>query len=328
MSVSHFSIAPIGFDELEIRYFTAVLYLAETRLHQRWQVVNTGDADFFVLPAQHPQDGLPPERCFIYAAEALSDKHIVVDASGIPSVSSLVAVLARAEGTTLLERPQALPPVADPVTPSVKEPEPLPERLSGDDKVFYPEDGLLKALLDDSPEPIWIVVDKTIDIWLDPVQSLYYSQANLEELMPYCTADSRILINTMTASELQRLVEKRQIAAKPLNNLIWYVAFKSSQGRLLAGNSPDDIVHLKGWPNLRLPEGRDFIKLAAFMHNNTLALADIAEATRLPLPKIYNFYNACYLVGLIEKSAVAQRNEKPLDADRRNLLDRIRTRLK
>ncbi|MDD5273461.1 MAG: hypothetical protein PHU14_12165 [Methylovulum sp.] len=84
---------------------------------------------------------------------------------------------------------------------------------------------------------------------------------------------------------------------------------------------------MKGWPNLRLPEGRDFIKLAAFMHNNSMPLPAIAEATRLPLEQVHNFYNACYLVGLIEKVEAVQRHERTTSVERQNLLGKLRNRL-
>jgi hypothetical protein len=118
------------------------------------------------------------------------------------------------------------------------------------------------------------------------------------------------------------------LSANPLNNLIWYITFKASQGRLLEGNYPYDTVHLSGWPNLRLPEARNFIKLAAFMHSNTLPLVEIAKMTRIPLPQVFDFYNACHLIGLVDKGHAVKIHQKEMDPERQGLLQKIRDRLK
>ncbi|MDD5273462.1 MAG: hypothetical protein PHU14_12170 [Methylovulum sp.] len=209
MPVNGLAIKLIGFDNLESDYFTAILDLAEALLHQEWQVVTTETPDFFVFSEEglksNVSPDVPPARCFFYGAENTSDKHIAVN-NRVPSLHSLVDVLNRAGAN--------FRPAED------------------EDTLFKPSQGLLKALLNRDNNPVWLAV-AGVDIWLDPAHGLYYCLVALEGLVPCCGADKTVETHVMTALELQQLVAKQNIPPKPLNNLIWYLVFKTSQGRLL-----------------------------------------------------------------------------------------------
>jgi predicted transcriptional regulator len=87
-------------------------------------------------------------------------------------------------------------------------------------------------------------------------------------------------------------------------------------------------VTLKSWPDLRLFKCIDYAKVATFMKNNAAPLEMIAEYTDIPLAEVNNFYNACYLMGLIEKRNQIEINKKNLSNERLSLLSKINARLK
>lgn len=359
MSVNHLLIRLIGFSKQEAEHFSAILDLAETRLQHPWRITDTGKADFFVLIDEGcRQDailsGIPDGRCLVYAQEKRYGNQILLNAGEqLPSIKSLIEALNYAQNQAIPNVP-AVPITQAAATDSweiAATPSAAPEKpttqaglngnahptattaqasppLVGTDHFFDPEQGLLKALLAFKESPVWIAINKETNIWIDPIQGFYYCHKTLEDLVSYCQPDdSQLLIHQISPIELQMIVIKDELVSKPLNDLIWCAAFRLSKGRLLVGHQPEDAVHLGNWPNLRLPEGRNFIKLAAFMRNNTLSLPEIAQMTGQALGDVYNFYNACYLVDLIEKNAAPQYHEKPMDEERRDLLDRIRGRL-
>ena len=214
------------------------------------------------------------------------------------------------------------------VSPESVNPAAISENYADDRHVFYPNQGLMKALLAAKTDLTWIVINNEVDVWIDPIKGHYYSWADLEQFASFCTPTIPLTIKTISQTALQDTIAKHKLSPNPVNNLIWYIAFKASQGRLLENNSPYDTVHLSGWPNLRLPEARNFIKLAAFMHSNTLPLIEVAKITRIPLPQVFDFYNACYLIGLVEKGHDIKIHQKEIDSERHGLLQKIRDRLK
>jgi len=215
-----------------------------------------------------------------------------------------------------------------PISPDPVKPAPVSEQFADGHPVFYPNQGLLKALLAAKTDLTLIVINYEVDLWLDPIAGLFYCWADLEQFASFCAPAIPLSVKPVSQKVLQDNIAKHKLSPNPLNNLIWYTAFKASQGRLLEGNSPYDTVHLSGWPNLRLPEARNLIKLAAFMHANTLPLVEIAKITKIPLPHVFDFYNACCLIGLVEKGHAVKIHQKEIDPERQGLLQKIRDRLK
>jgi hypothetical protein len=135
-------------------------------------------------------------------------------------------------------------------------------------------------------------------------------------------------ISPCSKIELQSVIAIENLKAYPLKDLIWYIVIQTSAGRPIKGHTPTDIVALKSWPDLRLYKCIEYAKPAAFMKNNAAPLEIIASETETTLEKLYDFYNACYLAGLIEKRNQIEINKKSLNADRLELLNRIDARLK
>ena len=96
---------------------------------------------------------------------------------------------------------------------------------------------------------------------------------------------------------------------------------------MIKGYQKGDIVHLKRWPNINLPGCKQLIKLAAYMQSNAVDLDTVQVNTSIPIAQIYNFYNACKVIDLIGHSQTSDIHEKNIDAEQKQLLDRIGKRL-
>jgi hypothetical protein len=360
-SPNYLTIKLIKFSEQETESFSAIFSLAEARLKQNWRVVATEaeTADFFLLTEERLKNsllpGVPPVQCLFYSDEdsgeggdSLAGNHILTDHNGVPRMRSLMEVLNKvgeSPAVSSISMPiasgaqtaaEVTPPAPAPVEtspPPAISAAPVATKVDTDTTAYTEPrpavQSLLKLLLAARTEPVWISAGE-IDLWIVPADGCYYSSASLAQLAAYCTAhaDTLLLDVQISRVEQQRIVAKEKLRPQTLSNLIWYVAFKSSQGRLLKGHTPQDIVHLLRWPDLGVPECRNYVKLAAFMHSNALSLLDIAATTGTPLEALYNFYNACYLTGLIEKAETSQRHEKAIHVEQQELLKKISDRLK
>jgi hypothetical protein len=91
------------------------------------------------------------------------------------------------------------------------------------------------------------------------------------------------------------------LAARPIQELLWYASLCASRGQLLQGCRADQPVRLKRCPDFStLPHGEHDLTLAVSMMAESADLFAVAEATGTPLPKVFDFYNACTMLGLIE----------------------------
>lgn len=339
----------IGFSGHEIENFFAIFYLAERRLKQHWKIVETDSADFFLLTEKSQIDqssylrSLPPERFLLCSsAEIAPDSNsVLVDSNRTPKLSSLILLLNRIGGQIFEEVPVALT-VKDIREPQIKiESEPdqpgvvfdnkLEARLD-DDVFFNPQQGLLKHLLQAQAQPSCVVftLKSHTDcnkIYLHSAEKNYFCQTSLKNLIPYLNAGIELLVEPVSEAKLIAEVEKATLTSKPLSNLIWFVGFQLSQGRLLQGHSDQDTVSLTRWPDLTVHGCEKFVKLAAFMKNNAVSLDTLASETGFSLAQIHDFYNACYLIGLIEKSVKTETHKKASSNDTQSLLRKISNRL-
>lgn len=95
------------------------------------------------------------------------------------------------------------------------------------------------------------------------------------------------------------------MSPKPLGELLWLATISASQGRLIQGSRADDPVRLKHWPDFSvLPHRESYLRLAQFMHESSADLLTVAEETGVPLAEVFDFYNACTILGLIERGNV------------------------
>ncbi|MDD5272560.1 MAG: hypothetical protein PHU14_07565 [Methylovulum sp.] len=341
MSVEKLTIKLLGFSAPEMERFSAILALAESRLQQAWQMTTAEDADFFLLPSEQLKASLAADisaaRCLFYTDDPAIGNLILSDCHKIPRINSLINVLNHRGAQKTIEitaNAEAIPEPASPSSgesappaPIESQPAPSANDQPADTANFAPDHGLLSALLEHHATPILIKAN-TVVICVDPSQKLYYCPLSLTQLIPYFDPGIAPQVKPISVPEMQELVGKAKLPPQPLNNLIWYITFKTSQGRLLQGTAPEDIVRLLHWPDLTIPECGHYAKLAAFMHSNTMRLADIAKTTSYPPASVYDFYNACTVVGMTEKADTVQVHEKVADLKQQTVLRKIRDRLK
>jgi hypothetical protein len=310
----------IGFNTKQIENFSAILTLAESKLNHSWELVQSIPADFFLLSenVQQQKHSLSYECClFISAAESAENEHILlVDRHGLPRLRSVVevfnSVAHKKEQINAMSQQNQVGDNVETVT-TQSEPELIPVVVSKQElvptlrnglvtihkKTSFEPRGLLKLLLNPPANYFVCSPDETF------TKSLIYVCAitktcylfDSTDLESYVTGDIAA-IRTIGQSEFEQ--QTQHLVEKSLKNLIWILTFKLSKGQLLTGHSERNIVRLTDWPDLSINECRDYMKLIAFMRRNALPLSDVAYHTDFNLIEVNNFYNACYLVGLIE----------------------------
>lgn len=334
-----FRLSLIGFNETQTTTFSAVLSLAERALRDSWYITERDDADFFILAIEKCEadalitlKNLPRERCLFCTVEIRPEfdyEHdiLYIATGGLPQLSSLVKVLnyqaahinfsesvsADNSSTTLI------------VTSNV-----VSSNNSND--FFNPNRNFLKLLLQNTEDFLIFrfsspTSSRLLNLYVDGKKKNYYCEASLKELKSYFTIKDAVIVDTLSAVEGHDSVEQFALPLHPLANLIWYVAFELSNGRLLLGHSNEDNVYLTRWPDLGIEGCGKYIKLAAFMRNNITSLSVVASKTNVPLPEVYNFYNACYLIGIVEKADKPELYAKTLDEDKQKTLAKITRRL-
>lgn len=95
------------------------------------------------------------------------------------------------------------------------------------------------------------------------------------------------------------------LSPRPLAGLLWLASLSVSRGRLMQGCRADDPVRLKRLPDFSaLPHRESHVRLAQAMHEVGGDLPSLARRTGLPLGEVYDFFNACAVLGLVERGNV------------------------
>jgi hypothetical protein len=326
-----FGLGLIGFNEQQKEILSALLSLAESRLEHSWQIVNCNMADFFLFSTEKSQSesfivkkNLPVERCLFCSEQAShANNELLVDTKKTPRLGSMIATLNQITGTQNLSNKASSDPVmAQQVDAIISTPASTP---NSDNNSFNPEQFFLKHLLQNTAELFVCSFSSSAGnhkFYVDLAGKVYYGETGLKYLDV-----NEVSIHNLSQEEWDDALKQATLASRPLNNLIWYAAFKLSNGRLLRGHSSRDSIYLTRWPDLGVQECGRYVKLAAFMRNNAVCLTDVAEKTATPLVEVYNFYNACYLIGIVEKTEQSEMCAKVLDEDKQQLLARITNRL-
>lgn len=192
-------------------------------------------------------------------------------------------------------------------------------------------DGVVRrCLLPGSPE-----------VYLVPGENVYYTAASQVEALEILCLAAPFDLTVEALPDWQGLGGKETVqagrmwlrkqapstptnlAARPLPELLWYAALCASRGQLLRGCRADDPVRLKRWPDFSmLPHRESFVALAGFMAEESANLMTVAESTGVALAEVFDFYNACAILGLIERGNVFEPQEYLLGLIQRSLADR------
>jgi hypothetical protein len=198
------------------------------------------------------------------------------------------------------------------------------------DNIFDPASHpFIGRLLDGNIEQkLFFSLSNADELYVDLQSQCYYSAHKLEDLQVYFTCQGKFSLQKLTDNQLQVIVSEQALKPQPLNNLLWYAVFSCSQGNMIVDYQESDIVRLKRWPDINLPGSRELIKLAAYMHSNSVNLQMIQTETKLAMTVVRNFYNACKVIGLIELCQEQDIHEKTMDSDKRELYAKIGKRIK
>lgn len=309
----------IGFSPQQTENFSAILLLAERRLQQPWKIVETMSADFFLVSekARHETDSclsLPRDHCLFYSSTKYTEdaQILLTDSHGLPRLRSMIDAL-----NNITAQAAASNATAE-----------VPQDARTEQGFFNLEQQqLLKQLLHTETQQLTAYTLQTpseqVIIYTYPPKNIYYCALDLTQLDAYFTVQV-VSIQTLNETVWRECIST--LSPKSLRNLIWYITFKTSQGKLLQGHADTDIVCLNNWPDLGLAPCRNYMKLIAFMRHNAVPIAEIAANTQVCLQEVYNFYNACYLVGFIDKKNSIEWCRK--QHHQRDLLDKINGRLK
>lgn len=335
-----FGLGLIGFSEQQKETFEAIMSLAESRLKNAWQIVDLVRADFYLVSAEKLQsealiaeNKLPIERClFCSGQDVRASNEISTDVRNIPRLGSLVEMLNQMASTEILISTAATasssPPGEEQVVMSNN------DKVSPDsDSIFFdPEQCFLKYFLRKDSKDFFlcrfISPEGKHTLYVNMPGKVYFCQTGLKNLGSSLGVENAISIQIISQSEWSEQFQQAALPARPLSNLIWYIAFKLSNGRLLKGHLSEESIYLTRWPDLAVQDCGRYVKLAAFMRNNALCLTEVAEKTTIPLAEVYDFYNACFLIGIVGKTAQSEVREKILDDDKQQLLAKIANRLK
>ena len=327
------SLKLLGFGDADRLKFESIFAIAEGRLEASWELVNTAKADFYLLyhglGSQIKDDpalsSLPCKQCIFYVTEAAvsegSDRYELIAKSGsFPSLRSLTLlfnqlsetlnddVKGQVESTVLVYHKDS-PPLEEPTgrQQSIK---PIQQELSKAEKpeligenYFDLAQGLIGQLLSVNDEIYRFsleVSNKSVNLYINCAEKVYYSQEKLELLDVFFVSE-QVVSESISAADLEQELRINGLKPKPLNHLVWYSVFSCSQGRVRKGFKESDIIRLKRWPDINLPGCRGLIKLAAYMQSNAVELSVTQINTGFSMAQIYDFYNACYAVGLTEQ---------------------------
>jgi hypothetical protein len=230
--------------------------------------------------------------------------------------------------------PEAARPETPPLLPEPETHSPAPAQAApaaSSDEVFAPQSCLLGILQEAmrSGQGLSLTAPRQPQILICPEAQSFYSVVGVEALSDFCTLPAQaIQASPLARAEIERLSQERKMSRQALDELLWLAALYGSQGRLLQGCAADAVVHLKHWPQVsHLPHYRAYLRIAAFMNQNATELAHIAAATGMPLAMVYDFHNACEILGLLERGVEPFLKKKEVNGALRNLYRMISTRL-
>jgi len=151
-------------------------------------------------------------------------------------------------------------------------------------------------------------------LYLSPTDNFYYFKGSAGELSDYIFALPQYLKEAVvTKQKLQTLLKKEELShSQPLDALIVHAILEVSQGRLLEGHSAEQTIKLTARPNLdKFPMLAPYSQIAEFAFQHPSSLFQCAEELKTPLSLLYDFYNACHLLGYIATETPVAKKTAP-----------------
>lgn len=285
-----------GLSHSDVRFFTAMLTLANRMLAQTWQVAPEVSPDTAVVLVDMDN---PANEVF---REMAARQYIVVAFASQPipgmpwylekPVHNLNAVAA------LMRQIETH---GDSAPPSESVPA---EPTANFDYPAHTFAALLRDLIH-AGECARLQVVGLPALYLDPnVHRFYFPAMSSQSLPSICRifcANPRASIQrtTISPAELQHATE--EFRAHTLDALLWTSALCAARDTLPVGINPKDPVGLRHWPNYtRLPHTPEHMTLAAFFQKNQVSPGVAAAELHLPLTVVLGFCDACRALGLLQ----------------------------
>jgi hypothetical protein len=220
-------------------------------------------------------------------------------------------------------------PIVEP-TPTV-EPTPVVEP----NDIFDPSLFLTGILL--KPEALCIKVANFAPLYLLPEQNSCFTTVefnfrhlNSEQIKFFQTEVSQIETEILAVDDIDT---RSDLYKYPIESFLWATTLSSSKACLLSGISVDETkILLKQWPDFSiLVHEIAHIRLAAIMVRRSLTLKSLADRTQIPIETVVNFFNACFLIQLIEietdNNKIITKNESIYSSEQHSIFKNILNKL-
>lgn len=332
--MTQYTIKYAGFDQQQRDSISAILDLADSALTSTWLVTENSDSDVAMInldteDGQHifttQQQNRPAYRIILVAEnpEAEIDNYwfLAKKPYAPPSLKELTKLfnevsvaLAGAAEAALTEtkiEPEATENDGE-NTPPGKTPEVDSETVNPEPskntvpltRPLYARNYFFGILLQTKKDNDCRVIklNKLPTLYISPTENSYYFSGSASDLLSYCTTAPQYLKETITTKvKLSKMLKSEQLAeAQSLDALIAFAVIEASQGRLLEGHSAEHPIKLTRLPDTsKIPLLATYKNIAEFIHNQSCNLFQVAEALQTPLSSIFEFYNACYLLGYL-----------------------------
>lgn len=87
--------------------------------------------------------------------------------------------------------------------------------------------------------------------------------------------------------------------ARPVEELLWTIAFHQSGGQLLKQCKRQDVVHFSHWPNLsRLPKTANTVRICALLTRRATSIVLASRILKISEEEVFQIYSAAYYSGI------------------------------
>lgn len=296
-----FSLKTVGFSDIEKQNFESILTIASRKLNAKWHIVDDADVDCYLVSDGFANDlnyrekfnELPINRCIFYCQTPLSGdvKSLYVNGHRIPKLNELVQLF-----NQMAERRRSVAELVEKNSFKIA-------INTSNGNLFDASQGLLGILLEKPTCALLLQFSSdfhSAQILLPADQSGFYSPLAFDCLWPYVETAAEVNAKPLTQEAVKQWLTEESCEKQPLSKLLWALVLKTANGRKPKFYDEQQAVCLKRWPDMSLPGSRQFVQLAGFMTSNAATLEQVSQRTGMALGKVYDFYNACYALNLVE----------------------------
>lgn len=315
-------IACHNLTQTDIRFFKAMLILANRKLEQPWQVVDemSSGTSVVLVDMEHPAS--------LRFCDEMKGRHTLVAFAPRPVAGMswfLEKPVSNVDAVATLLHQIALE--VDAVQKAAPESE-VPSQE-------YPVESFATCLQEilQRGETTRLQIPALPALYILPEAHCYYMPVmHAKAFGPACRilcSSTRDSITTEDVSSVQLERETKEMQVYSLDTLIWTAALCAAQSSPPAEIDPYCSVSLHSWPNFtRLPHQPEHITLAAYLHRHSASPATAATDTRLALSAVLAFCNACLALGLLEyKHSLPPPKHEGLRTETIKLFGKIMNRL-